>query len=55
MKNAITFFFDKLQKQLTFMSPHHHTHTMMAKQEQVFIKPSNFQTITLTFLTGRHI
>lgn len=55
MKNVIIFLLGKLSREAAYFYVYH-THTpTMAKLREVFIKLSNFQTIILTLLAGRHI
>lgn len=55
MKNVIIFLLGKLNREAAYFYVYHTHSPTMAKLREVFIKPSNFQTIILTLLEGRHI
>lgn len=55
MKNVIIFLLGKLSREAAYCYVYHTHTTTMAKLREVFIKPSNFQTIILTLPAGRHI
>lgn len=55
MKNVIIFLLGKLSRKAAYFYVYHTHTTTMEKLRKVFIKPSNFQTIILPLLAGRHI